>query len=91
MNLANYLLVYLATHPSVTVRFYASDTILNIHLDELYMHIAAGHFFLDILPKDNEPIFLNGAFQVLCTIIPFVTASAVHFISKHQRGPYLLT
>ncbi len=32
-----HMLDYLATHPDATVRFYASDMILNIHLDASYL------------------------------------------------------
>jgi hypothetical protein len=46
------LLDYLATHPNATVRFHASDMMLNIHLDALYpleanTHSqACGHLFM---------------------------------------------
>jgi hypothetical protein len=34
---------YLATHPNATVRFHASDMILNIHLDASYLSEANAH------------------------------------------------
>jgi hypothetical protein len=46
------LLGYLVTHPNATVRFHASNMILNIHLDALYLSEAnahsraCGHFFM---------------------------------------------
>ena len=46
------LLDYLATHPNATVRFHASDMILNIHLGASYLSEAnahsraCGHFFM---------------------------------------------
>jgi len=64
------------------MRFYASDMILNIHSDASYPSIKSalsrvtGHFFLGSILKKNEPIFLNGAFHALYSILPFVTASA---------------
>jgi hypothetical protein len=76
------LLDYLATHPDATMRYTASDMILNIHSDASYLSArnaksrASGHFFLGWLPKDNEPIRLNGAIFDLCTILKMVAASA---------------
>ena len=81
-RLANHLLDYLATHPNATLRFYASDMILNVHSDASYLSVskgrsrASGYFFLGTLPRDDQPIQLNGAFHNLCTILPFVAASA---------------
>ncbi len=43
MAKAKQLLDYLATHPDATIRFRASDMILNVHLDTSYLsetHIA---------------------------------------------------
>ena len=77
-----HMLDYLATHPDATVRFHASDMILNIHSDASYLSEpggksrAAGHFFLGWIPRDGEPIRLNGAFFTLCSILKFVAASA---------------
>ena len=75
------LLDYLATNPTVTIWYYASDMILNIHLDALYLSErnarsrAASHFFLGWLPKSNELIRLNGAIHSLCNMLKCVTAS----------------
>jgi hypothetical protein len=46
------LLDYLATHPAATMRFHASDMVLNIHSDASYLSEAnthshaCGHFFM---------------------------------------------
>ena len=56
--------------------------VLNVHSDASYLSApkarsrAGGYFFLGSLPKDNEPIALNGAFYVLCTILKLVASSA---------------
>jgi hypothetical protein len=76
------VLDYLATHPNVVVQFRASDMVMNIHSDASYLSEskarsrACGHFFMGALPKDGEPIKLNGAFHTLCSILRFVVASA---------------
>jgi hypothetical protein len=51
------------------------------HTPGLFKHIsrpsrAAGIFFLGSVPRDKQPINLNGAIHVLCTILKFVAASA---------------
>ena len=77
-----HMLDYLGTHPDATVRFYASDMILNIHSDASYISKPGGksrdarHFFLGWLPRDGAPIHLNGAFFALFTILKFVAALA---------------
>jgi hypothetical protein len=76
------VLDYLATHPNAAVRFRASDMVMNIHLDAPYLSEpkargrACGHFFMGSVPKDGDPIKLNGAFHTLCLILRFVVASA---------------
>ena len=60
------LLDYMVTHPDAIVRFYASDMILNLHSDALYLSAgqgrsrAGGYFFLGSVPKDNKDIKLDG-------------------------------
>jgi len=55
------LLVYLSTHPDATIRYQASDMVLNIHSDALYLSEAQarsrarGHYFLGWIPKDKKP------------------------------------
>jgi hypothetical protein len=76
------LLDYLSAHLNATVRFYASDMILNIHSDASYLSEAkahsrvCGHFFMGWMPTDDAPIRLNGAFHISTTILRFVVASA---------------
>ena len=82
MQRCKQLLDYLATHPDATVRFHASDMILNIHSDASYLSEknahsrACGHFFMGWKPDPTKPIKLNGAFFTLCSILRFVVASA---------------
>ncbi len=82
MAKAKQLLDYLGTHPNATIRFRASNQVLNIHLDASYLSEtnahsrACGHFFMGWSPKDGDPIELNGAFFTLCTILCFVVALA---------------
>jgi hypothetical protein len=81
-NKCRQLLDYLATHPNPVIRFYASDMILNIHSDASYLSEpqaksrVGGYFFLGSVPKNNQPIPLNGAIHVIATILKFVVASA---------------
>ncbi len=69
------VLDYLATHPNATVKFRASDMIMNIHSDTSYLSErnacsrACGHFFMGSLPTDEKPIKLNGTFHTLCSIL----------------------
>jgi len=76
------LLDYCHTHPDATIRYYASDMILQIHADAAYLveqqarSRAGGHYFLGSTPIAGEPIKLNGAVHTLCTIIKQVVASA---------------
>ena len=76
------LLDYMATNPRAKIRFRASDMILNIHSDASYLTAArarsqaGGYFFLGSLPRDGEPIFLNGNIMITCAILKLVAASA---------------
>ena len=76
------LLDYLASNQNAKVRFHASDIILNIHSDASYLSEsgarsrACGHFFMGWMPKNEEPIKLNGAFYTSSSIMRFVVASA---------------
>ncbi len=76
------LLNYLASNLEAKVRFHASDMIMNIHSDASYLSEtkarsrACGHFFMGWMPKNGEPIQLNGAFHVNTTILRFAVASA---------------
>jgi hypothetical protein len=76
------LLDYLASNSEEKVRYYASDMIMNIHLDASYLSEtrarsrACGHFFMGWMPKTGELITINGAFYVNATILKFMVASA---------------
>jgi hypothetical protein len=82
MTKAKQLLDYLATNPDATIRFRASDMIMNMHSDVSYLSEAGarsracGHFFMGWSPNDGDPIKLNGAFFTLCAVLRFVVASA---------------
>ncbi len=76
------LLDYLASDSEAKVRYYVSNMIMNIHSDTSYLSEtnarsrACGHFFMGWMPKNGEPIKINGAFYVNTTILKFVVASA---------------
>ena len=76
------LLDYMATNPNAKIRFRASDMILNIHSDASYLTAtkgrsrAGGYFFLGSLPKEGNPIKLNGNIDITCAILKLVAASA---------------
>jgi hypothetical protein len=74
---------YMATHPDAKIRYHASDMILNVHSDASYLSAsntssrAADYFFLGSVPKDRQPIKLNGCINISCTVLKLVAASAV--------------
>jgi hypothetical protein len=76
------LLDYLASNSEAKVRYHASDMIMKIHSNVLYLSKTkvrsrtCGHFFMGWMPKNGEPIKLNGAFYVNTTILRFMVASA---------------
>ena len=78
----HHLLDYLATHHDATIRYTASDMILNIHSDASYLtepkarSRQGGFYFLGTLPKDGKAIQLNGPVHVIASICKFVVASA---------------
>ena len=65
---------YMWTHPDAKIRYRASDMILNVHSDASYLSApksrsrAGGYFFLGSIPVDGDPIKLNGAIHITCTI-----------------------
>ena len=73
---------YMWTNPTATIRYRASDMVLNVHSDASYLSAknarsrAGGYYFIGSIPKDGQPIFLNGAVHVLCQILKLVAASA---------------
>ena len=82
MEKAKQLLDYLAMYPDSTIQFRASDMIMKVHSDASYLSEsdarsrACGHFFMGWIPKDGDPIKLNGALFTLCAILRFVVAPA---------------
>ena len=60
------LLDYLTTRPSATVRYHASEMVLNIHSDASYLSETrarsrvAGYYFMGGVPKNGQLITLNG-------------------------------
>ena len=81
MKHVNQFLNYMWTHPDVIIRYRASDMILNVPSDASYLSApkahsrAGGYFFLGSIPHDGDPIKLNGAIHVTCTILKLVAAS----------------
>jgi hypothetical protein len=74
------LLDYLATHPDATSRYHASDMIIHIHSDALYLSVSnarsrlGGLFFCgDKSPQQDK---LNGSILNVASIIKNVVASA---------------
>ncbi len=92
MQKSKQLLDYLATYPDATIRFCASDMIMNVHSDASYLSesntcgCACGHFFMGWSPKDGNPIQLNSDFFTLCAILCFVVASA----AEAELGAFFL-
>jgi hypothetical protein len=78
----NQFLDYMWTHSDAKIRYRASDMILNVHSDASYLSApkarsrAGGYFFLGSIPRDTEPIIINGAIHITCTILKLVAASA---------------
>jgi hypothetical protein len=64
------------------IRYRVSDMILNIHSDASYLSApktqshAGSYFFCGSIPQDTEPIFVNGAIHITCTILKLVAALA---------------
>jgi hypothetical protein len=89
------LLNYLATHPDATIRYHASDMILSVCSDAVYLVLpnarsrAAGLFFLSnrsgatSTPPSPTP---NGPIHVLCKTLRTVAASA----SEAETGALFL-
>jgi hypothetical protein len=76
------LLDYLLHNVDAKVPFHASNMILNIHSNASYLSEAqaqsrpCGHFFMGWMPKNGEPVCLNGTCHVSLTILRFVIVSA---------------
>ena len=82
MEQTKHFLDYIDTYPDSTVRFYASDMILNVHSDASYLTAPkarsriGGHFFLGRQPVNNQLIFINGPILSVCSVLRNVAASA---------------
>jgi hypothetical protein len=75
------LLNYCATHPEATLRYHASDMILNIHSDashfsEREARRRAGRFFYMGRNTDKANKLTNGAIMIIRTVIKHVMSSA---------------
>jgi hypothetical protein len=69
----------MGTHP---IQYHASDMILNVHSNASYLSApharscAGDYLFLgSSLPVDGDPLKLNGAIHITCTILKLVAAS----------------
>jgi hypothetical protein len=77
----NQMLEYFATHPDATIRYHASDVILQIHRDASHLSVSSagsrlgGLFFLG--NKSSEQDKLNGSILNVAAIIKNVVASTV--------------
>jgi hypothetical protein len=82
MKCGDQFLDYIWTHPDAVIWYRASDMILNVHSDASYLSApkavscAGGYIFVGSIPHDGDPIQLNGAIHVTCTILKLVAASA---------------
>ena len=82
MKRVNQFLDYMWTHPDAIIWYRASDMILNVHSEAPYLFApkscshAGGYFFLGSIPQDGDPIKLNEAIHITCTILKLVAASA---------------
>jgi hypothetical protein len=81
-NCIKQFLDYMATHPNAKIQYCASNMILNVHSNTLYLSApnacshASGYFFLGRTPCDRSPIQINGTVNITCTILKLVAASA---------------
>jgi hypothetical protein len=70
------------THPDAKIHYRASDMILNVHSDASYLSApcacscAGGYSFLGNFSVDGDPIKLNSAIHITCTILKFVATLA---------------
>jgi hypothetical protein len=78
----NQFLDYMWTHLDAKICYRASDMILKVHSNASYLSApcacsrAGGYFFLGSLPVDGDPIKLNGAIHITCTILKLVATLA---------------
>jgi hypothetical protein len=87
MKAVIHLLNYCATHPEAVVRYHASDMVLHVESDALYLFAvkacsrAAGYHFLSDPPSDPldpnaAPQMTISAINILCTVMRKVLAIA---------------
>ena len=84
MEAAIQLLNYAATHPDATICYFASGMQLHSHSDASYLSESkacsrvGGLFFLSSKddPKNSKPPPINGAIQVISSILKNVMSSA---------------
>jgi hypothetical protein len=75
------LLNYCTTHPEATLRYHASDIILNIHSDASYLSEreaksrAEGFFYMDS-STDKANTLTNRAILIISTVLKHVMSSA---------------
>jgi hypothetical protein len=92
MMCVNQFLDYMWTHPDAIIQYRASDMILNVHSDALYLSApkacsrGGDYFFLGSIPQDGDPIKLNGAIHVICAILKLVAA----FVAEAELGALFL-
>ncbi len=83
MDRVNQFFDYMWTHQDMIIQYRASDMNLNVHSDASYLSApkarsrADGYFFLGSILQDGNPIKLNGAIHITCTILKLVAASTV--------------
>jgi hypothetical protein len=84
------LINYCATHPNATIRYHASDIILSIHSDAVYLKEpearsrAGGQFFMSSKTINGEQQH-NGAVLTLSTILCMVVACSG---SRNRRSVF---
>ena len=72
--------------------------ILNVHSNASYLSApkaqshAGGYFFLGSIPQDSEPIIINGAIHITCTILKLqhlpLKPNLALFFSMHRKLKY---
>jgi hypothetical protein len=72
---------YCTTHPEATLRYHASDMILNIHSDASYLSekeskSRAGGFFYMGSKTDKANRLTNGAILIISTVLKHIISSA---------------
>jgi hypothetical protein len=92
MERVNQYLDYMRTRSDGIIWYHASDMILNVHSDALYLSAskacsrAGGYIFLSSNPQDGDPIKLNGSIHITCTILKLVAA----FAAEEELGALFL-